>query len=256
VSDPNSPLGIWATEENKGNVRIEQCGSNLCGYAVKSGEKILISMKPEGGKWTGRIHDPDSGRNYDSTMAMKGTTTLRVQGCAFGGMFCGSDANLGRANPDKGTLQWLSNGVHRSNRASLQIADRDHLCFRDADDGLAGLYAGAGTDVHRRCDAALQRRDSRCRSRHRLHDPEARVAERWLQGGAPIRAPGSRDAGELRTVGKARQADQPGPAQARLNSSPIRSWRHVRRFRTWRLIVLGCRDNKRVTFIPHSARRG
>jgi uncharacterized protein (DUF2147 family) len=89
VSDPNSPLGVWATEENKGNVRIEQCGPNLCGYAAKSGEKILISMKPEGSKWTGRIHDPDSGRNYDSTMAMKGTMTLRVQGCAFGGMFCG-----------------------------------------------------------------------------------------------------------------------------------------------------------------------
>ena len=89
VADPNSPLGVWATEENKGNVRIEQCGPNLCGYAVKSGEKILISMKPEGGKWTGRIHDPDSGRNYDSTIAMKGTNALRVQGCAFGGMFCG-----------------------------------------------------------------------------------------------------------------------------------------------------------------------
>jgi uncharacterized protein (DUF2147 family) len=89
ASDPNSPLGVWATEENKGNVRIEQCGANLCGYAAKSGEKILIGMKPEGSKWTGRIHDPDSGRNYDSTMAMKGTMTLRVQGCAFGGMFCG-----------------------------------------------------------------------------------------------------------------------------------------------------------------------
>jgi uncharacterized protein (DUF2147 family) len=89
ASDPNSPLGVWATEENKGNVRIEPCGANLCGYAVKSGEKILISMKPEGSKWAGRIHDPDSGRNYDSTMAMKGTATLRVQGCAFGGMFCG-----------------------------------------------------------------------------------------------------------------------------------------------------------------------
>ena len=89
VSDPNSPLGVWATEENKGNVRIEPCGANLCGYAVKSGEKILISMKPEDGKWTGRIHDPNSGRNYNSTMAMKGTMTLRVQGCAFGGMFCG-----------------------------------------------------------------------------------------------------------------------------------------------------------------------
>src|SRR6202022_3034753 len=87
--DPTTPLGIWATEENKGNVRIEPCGSDLCGYAVKTGEKILISMKPSGTKWTGQIHDPDSGRNYDSTIAMKGTNSLRVQGCAFGGMFCG-----------------------------------------------------------------------------------------------------------------------------------------------------------------------
>jgi uncharacterized protein (DUF2147 family) len=89
VSDPNSPLGIWATEENKGNVSIEPCGPNLCGYAVKSGEKVLINMKPSGSKWTGRIHDPDSGSDYDSTIAMKGTNALKVQGCAFGGMFCG-----------------------------------------------------------------------------------------------------------------------------------------------------------------------
>lgn len=86
---PTTPLGIWATEENKGNVRIEQCGQNLCGYAVKTGEKILINMRPSDAKWIGRIHDPDSGRNYDSTIAMKGANSLRVQGCAFGGMFCG-----------------------------------------------------------------------------------------------------------------------------------------------------------------------
>jgi uncharacterized protein (DUF2147 family) len=85
----NSPLGVWATEENKGNVRIEQCGENLCGYAVKTNERILINMKPSDNKWTGRIHDPDSGRNYDSTIAMRGPNGLRVQGCAFGGMFCG-----------------------------------------------------------------------------------------------------------------------------------------------------------------------
>jgi uncharacterized protein (DUF2147 family) len=86
---PTTPLGIWATEENKGNVRIEECGQNLCGYAVKTGEKILISMKPQGSKWSGQIHDPDSGSNYDSTIAMKGPNALKVQGCAFGGMFCG-----------------------------------------------------------------------------------------------------------------------------------------------------------------------
>jgi uncharacterized protein (DUF2147 family) len=86
---PTTPLGIWATEENKGNVRIEQCGQNLCGYAVNTGERILINMRPSESKWTGQIHDPDSGRNYDSTIAMKGTNLLKVQGCAFGRMFCG-----------------------------------------------------------------------------------------------------------------------------------------------------------------------
>ncbi|MDO9562721.1 MAG: DUF2147 domain-containing protein, partial [Bradyrhizobium sp.] len=86
---PATPLGIWATEKNKGNVRIEECGKNLCGYAEKTGKKILINMKPQASNWTGTIHDPDSGRNYDSTIAMKGSNALRVQGCAFGGMFCG-----------------------------------------------------------------------------------------------------------------------------------------------------------------------
>jgi hypothetical protein len=89
ASDPNSPIGVWATEENKGNVRIEECGANLCGYSVNTGARILINMKPQGSKWAGRIHDPDSGRNYDSTIALKSTDTLKVQGCAFGGMFCG-----------------------------------------------------------------------------------------------------------------------------------------------------------------------
>jgi uncharacterized protein (DUF2147 family) len=89
VSDPNSPIGVWAAEDNKGNVRIEDCGGNLCGYAEKTGEKVLINMKPQGSKWAGRIQDPDSGRKYDATIAMKSNGSLRVQGCAFGGMFCG-----------------------------------------------------------------------------------------------------------------------------------------------------------------------
>ena len=89
VAASTTPLGVWATEENKGTVRIEPCGQNLCGYAVKTGEKILINMTPAEAKWTGQIHDPDSGRTYDSNIAMKGPNALRVQGCAFGGMFCG-----------------------------------------------------------------------------------------------------------------------------------------------------------------------
>jgi uncharacterized protein (DUF2147 family) len=86
---PASPLGLWATQDNKGNVQIEPCGQNLCGYAEKSREAILINMKPQNNKWTGRIHDPDGGSNYDSTIVLKGPNILKVQGCAFGGLFCG-----------------------------------------------------------------------------------------------------------------------------------------------------------------------
>jgi uncharacterized protein (DUF2147 family) len=93
--DPNSPLGIWLTEEKEGKVRIEECGGSLCGYSVDTktnlnGEQVLINMKPSKDlKWSGRILDPNTGSTYDSTIAMKGSNTLRVQGCAFGGMFCG-----------------------------------------------------------------------------------------------------------------------------------------------------------------------
>jgi uncharacterized protein (DUF2147 family) len=92
---PNSPLGLWLTEEKEGRVRIEQCGANLCGYSVdlksnQNGEQVLINMKPgKDSKWSGRIVDPNTGSTYDSTIALKGPDTLRVQGCAFGGMFCG-----------------------------------------------------------------------------------------------------------------------------------------------------------------------
>jgi uncharacterized protein (DUF2147 family) len=95
VRDPNSPVGVWLTEEKEGKVRIEQCGSNLCGYSVDAksnlnGEQVLINMKPSRDqKWSGRILDPNTGSTYDSTIALKGPDTLRVQGCAFGGMFCG-----------------------------------------------------------------------------------------------------------------------------------------------------------------------
>jgi uncharacterized protein (DUF2147 family) len=89
VQPAATPLGVWNTEKNGGMVRIEQCDQNLCGYAVPNGEKILVNMKPSDKKWTGRIHDPDSGKTYDSTIAMKGPNTLRVQGCVFGGIFCG-----------------------------------------------------------------------------------------------------------------------------------------------------------------------
>jgi uncharacterized protein (DUF2147 family) len=93
--DPHSPIGVWLTEEKEGKVRIEPCGANLCGYSVdaksnENAEQVLINMKPgKDQKWSGRILDPSTGSTYDSTLALIGANALRVQGCAFGGMFCG-----------------------------------------------------------------------------------------------------------------------------------------------------------------------
>lgn len=88
-----TPFGLWQTDE--GNVRVEQCGANLCGYGEKDGKKndelVLINMRPSSdhSEWSGRIHNPNTGKNYDGTVAMKGPNLLRVQGCIMGGAFCG-----------------------------------------------------------------------------------------------------------------------------------------------------------------------
>ncbi len=92
--DLATPVGVWLTEKKEGKIRIEPCGPNLCGFEVDAksngnARKVLIDMRPDGATWVGRIHDPKSGGNYDSIIALKNPATLRIQGCAFGGMFCG-----------------------------------------------------------------------------------------------------------------------------------------------------------------------
>jgi uncharacterized protein (DUF2147 family) len=91
----NSPLGVWFTEKNAGRVRIQECGTSLCGYVVEkdssNGKQVLMDMKPSGSRWNGRINDVRSGKIYTSHMSMRGGNALRVEGCAFGGLFCGGE---------------------------------------------------------------------------------------------------------------------------------------------------------------------
>jgi uncharacterized protein (DUF2147 family) len=86
-----SPLGLWLTEGGEGKVRIVQCGQALCGHAEgKPDEKILINMRSaKNNRWNGSIHDIRSGGTYMAHISLRNANSLRVEGCAFGGLFCG-----------------------------------------------------------------------------------------------------------------------------------------------------------------------
>jgi uncharacterized protein (DUF2147 family) len=108
--DPKSPIGEWITEGGEGRVRISACGQALCGVVAGGnpddtdrhnpdpakrnrpldGMTVLIDMKPaKTNRWEGQIYNVKDGRTYTSNISLKSADVLRVEGCAFGGWFCG-----------------------------------------------------------------------------------------------------------------------------------------------------------------------
>src|SRR5580700_8796879 len=61
-SDPDTPIGDWQTEAKTNLVRIETCGTALCGFVLDAathtkGETVLINMKPKNDtEWTGNVY--------------------------------------------------------------------------------------------------------------------------------------------------------------------------------------------------------
>ena len=102
----DTPLGDWQTE-GKGSVRIERCGSALCGYVIDpltqaKGEAVLANMKLKtGSQWTGNVYSQNSSDSYYGTLAMKGPTTIRIEACALGRFYCsGNNWSRIEARPD------------------------------------------------------------------------------------------------------------------------------------------------------------
>jgi uncharacterized protein (DUF2147 family) len=109
-SDAKSPIGEWITEDGEGRVRIRACGQALCGV-ISSGDPkdtdrhnpdaskrnrpllgtpVLIDMKSVNSKrWEGEIYNAKNGKTYASNIMLKNPDVLRVEGCVFGGFFCG-----------------------------------------------------------------------------------------------------------------------------------------------------------------------
>jgi len=122
ASDPKSPVGEWITEGGEGRVRISACGQALCGVVAGGnpddtdrhnpdpakrnrpldGMTVLIDMKPaKNNRWEGQIYNVKDGRTYASNISLQSADVLRVEGCMFGGWFCGGQ-NWTRAKAARG----------------------------------------------------------------------------------------------------------------------------------------------------------
>jgi uncharacterized protein (DUF2147 family) len=111
------PMGTWTTENGRSRIKIENCGGALCGNIVwlkepndpetgkpkldknnaESGKRgrpligvpIVISMKPNGpNKWSGQVYNAEDGKTYSGNITELGPTSLKLEGCALGGLVC------------------------------------------------------------------------------------------------------------------------------------------------------------------------
>jgi uncharacterized protein (DUF2147 family) len=107
--------GKWLTDEGKGHVLFESCGSKMCGKIVwlkepndESGKPHvdalnqdknlrsrpiiglkLTELEPDGnGSWKGIIYNPEDGKSYKAQASIQRDGSLLVKGCIMGGLLC------------------------------------------------------------------------------------------------------------------------------------------------------------------------
>jgi uncharacterized protein (DUF2147 family) len=88
-----APVGQWRVADGKAIIDIRPCGENLCGFVASGGDavgkQIFFNMKQEGDEWSGTIVDVSDGQRYSGHIFLVSDSTLKVEGCAMGGLFCG-----------------------------------------------------------------------------------------------------------------------------------------------------------------------
>jgi uncharacterized protein (DUF2147 family) len=119
------PLGEWLVKDGSARVRIEACANGLWGFVSWTrregfdgknpdpakrtrpilGIPIIRGMMPAGpNKWEGEIYNAENGKMYDASIALLKDDVLRVEGCVFGGLFCGGE-NWTRVAPQEAPPQ-------------------------------------------------------------------------------------------------------------------------------------------------------
>ncbi len=116
------PAGTWKTEDGRGRIRTERCGTgkaDLCGYVVWMkepqdgegkprldtsnpdakkrgrpvlGHEMMVALKPaDDGRFEGKVYNADNGKSYDVKVWSEAPDTLSVKGCIMA-VFCGTQS--------------------------------------------------------------------------------------------------------------------------------------------------------------------
>jgi len=104
----STPIGVWQNPRHSIEVRVEQCGNELCGKIVAAspeaqqdardsgvnnliGVQLLSDYRATGpGRWSGTVYVPDMGRSFSSHIVQATPNTLRISGCLIAGFICKS----------------------------------------------------------------------------------------------------------------------------------------------------------------------
>jgi uncharacterized protein (DUF2147 family) len=111
--------GEWLVADGTARIRIEPCNNALWGVIAWTktpgkdennpdpakrdrsviGLPILLEMKKvEPNRWQGAVYNAENGKTYSSNISLVRADVLRIEGCVFGGLFCGGE-NWTRVGP-------------------------------------------------------------------------------------------------------------------------------------------------------------
>ena len=106
ADQPASIEGEWVNSSGSVIVKIQQCGSALCGTVAWASEtatrdaaragttplvgtEVLSELVPAGpGVWRGSLFVPDLRRRGSARLRQRGTEHLELVGCQLGGLIC------------------------------------------------------------------------------------------------------------------------------------------------------------------------
>ena len=107
AASPQTIFGMWRTDDGAAIIKIDRCGSTLCGKIERVldpkapandinnpdpgkrshplvGTMILSDFAGSGTVWkNGSAYDPKAGRSYRSSLALQGDGKLKVTGCVL-----------------------------------------------------------------------------------------------------------------------------------------------------------------------------